>query len=79
MAYEICKTCGKIFEKNNKSHCKDCIGKVEKEQDLIISYVRKHENATVLDIISQTGVSLKTINSLVEEGYVSYRENQRVK
>lgn len=52
---------------------------MEKEQDLIISYVRKHENATVLDIISQTGVSLKTINSLVEEGYVSYRENQRVK
>lgn len=72
MSYEICKRCGKFFNKNGKSYCEDCIEKTEKEHDIIIDYVMKHPNSTILDIITETGVTLKSINNLVEEGYVSY-------
>lgn len=76
MAYQICKRCSKMFPKNGKLYCKDCIEKAEKEHDLIIDYVTQHPNATILDIITETGVTLKSINALVEDGYVSYTENK---
>lgn len=76
MAYEICKRCSKLFEKNGKLYCQDCFEKTEKEHDLIIEYIRKYPDSTILDIITETGVTLKSINSLVEEGYVSYKDNK---
>lgn len=76
MAYQICKRCSKMFKKNGKLYCEDCIEKTEKEHDLIIDYIKKYQNATILEIITETGVSLKSINSLVEDGYVSYREDK---
>ncbi len=76
MSYEICKRCSKMFKKNGKVYCEDCFEKTEKEHDLIIEYVRKHPDSTILDIITATGVTLKSINCLVEEGYVSYVDNK---
>lgn len=76
MAYQICKRCSKMFSKNGKLYCKDCIEKAEKENDLIIDYVRQYPNSTILDIITETGVTLKSINALVEDGYVSYGDNK---
>lgn len=76
MAYEICKRCGKMFDKNGKTYCKDCFEKNEREYSLIYDHIRQNPNATVLDIITGTGVSLKTIDLLVEEGGISYVENK---
>ena len=50
---------------------------MNKEYEKIIEYIKKNPNAMVIDIIADTGVSLKTINILVEEGYVSYKEAER--
>lgn len=75
MAYEVCKRCSMMFEKNGKSYCPNCIGETEKEHDLIISHIRKFPKATILDIISETGVSLKSIQCLVDDGYVAYKDN----
>lgn len=76
MSYEICKRCGKMFEKNGKTYCKTCYEKNEKELNLIVDYIREKPASTVLDIITETGVSLKSINCLVEDGGVSYVENK---
>lgn len=76
MAYEMCRRCGKLFNRNGKSYCEDCFQKAEREHDLIIEYVRKHPDASILEIITATGVALKSINCLVEDGYVSYVENK---
>lgn len=76
MNYEICKRCGKMFQKSGKTYCKSCFEKNEKEYQLITEYLQKHPNAIVLDIIGETGVSLKSINSFVEEGAISYVENK---
>lgn len=65
-----------MFNKNGNIYCDDCLDKNEKEQDLIIDYVRKHPDNTILDIIIETGVTLKSINCLVADGYVSYVDNK---
>lgn len=75
MAYEICKRCSKMFEKNGRIYCKSCFEKNEREYKLILDHMKKHPNATVLDIITETAVSLKTINCFVEEGGIIYVEN----
>lgn len=76
MAYQICKRCSKMFEKNGKIYCKTCFEKNEREYELIINHIKKHPNATVLDIITETSVSLKSINCFVEEGGIVYVENK---
>lgn len=76
MAYQICKRCNKMFEKNERVYCNSCFEKIEIEYELILKHIHKYPNATVLDIITETGVSLKTINCLVEDGGVSYVENK---
>lgn len=79
MAYEICKRCGKMFRKSGKIYyCENCSEKNKKEYELIIKYIRKYPEAMVIDIITETGVSLKGINCLVEDGSITYVENKLV-
>lgn len=78
MSYEVCKRCKKMFKKNGREYCKDCFEKNRDEYGLILKHIRKYPNATVMDIITETGVSLKTINCLVEDGDVSYVEDKIV-
>ena len=76
MAYEICSRCGKMFFKNGSVYCEDCNEKIGKELDLIVGHIKKNPEATILEIISETGVTLKTINCLVNEGNISYVNNK---
>jgi predicted amidophosphoribosyltransferase len=74
MAYEICKICGKMFEKDGKEYCESCYDKNKKEYDLVLDYITNHPDHIILDIITETGVSLKSINRFVEEGSISYKD-----
>lgn len=76
MAYEICKRCGRMFEKTGITYCKDCYEQNRNDYRTILEHIRKHPGATVMDIIGATSVSLKTINTLVEDGDISYIENK---
>ncbi len=76
MNYQICKRCGSMFKKNKNQYCTICHEKNEKESALIREHIKNHPNATVMDIITHTGISLKTIDCLVEDGDISYVENK---
>lgn len=76
MAYEICKVCEKMFVKNGKGYCEDCYNENKREYELVLDYISKHPNDTVLDIITETKVPLKSINRFVEEGSVSYNNRE---
>ncbi|MGB4312977.1 MAG: hypothetical protein GX925_01140 [Clostridiales bacterium] len=79
MGYEICKRCGRMFKKGGKIYyCEDCFEKNAKEYELIIKYIRKYPESMVIDIIIETGVSLKGIDCLVEDGSLSYVEDKLV-
>ena len=74
MAYQVCKICGSMFEKNGREYCEDCFAENEKEYNLVLDYIEKHPNHTILDITTDTKVPLKSINRFVEEGSVSYKD-----
>lgn len=74
MAYSICGICGSMYEKNGRDYCQACHEKHEEEYGLIMDYIANNPNNRVIDIITETKVSLKTINRLVKEGVVSYKE-----
>ena len=78
MAYDICDICGKMYEKTGKQYCDSCFEENEREYRLVLDYIEKHPKHTVLDVINETKVSLKTINRLVEEGVISYKDGEKV-
>lgn len=76
MAYNICKVCGKFFEKNGQTLCEKCYEKDKREYDRVREFVERHSGATVLDVINSTGISMKTIMRYIEEGSLSYVEDK---
>lgn len=76
LAYDICNICGKMYEKTGRQYCDGCFDENEREYRLVLDYIESHPNNTVLDIITETKVSLKTINRLVEEGTISYKDGE---
>lgn len=76
MSYQMCRRCNKMFKKDGRFYCEDCLHRTHEEQTIVVDFVRQHPNSTIIDIISETGVTLKAIECLVEEGYVSYVKNE---
>ena len=76
MSYAICKRCGKMFKQNKNKYCEECFEINQREYGLIREYIKQNPNATVMDIITDKKVSLKTIDCLVEDGDISYVENK---
>ncbi len=66
-----------LFDRNGKPYCSHCEEIMSKEYEKVIEYIKQNPNAMVIDIIADTGVSLKSINIFVEEGYVSYKETDK--
>ncbi len=71
MAYAICKRCHKMFEQNQQTYCKTCFEKNTKDYKLILEYITKYPEATVLEIVTVTGVALKSIDCLIDDGSLS--------
>ena len=76
VAYDICNICGKMYEKTGRQYCATCYEENEREYRLVLDYIDSHPNNTVLDIITETNVSVKTINRFIEEGIISYKEGE---
>lgn len=64
-----------MFKKDGKRYCPDCNNKHERDFKLVEEYIKRHPKATILDIITNTVVSLKSINCMIDDGDVSYVEN----
>ena len=76
MAHTVCKKCSIMFKRNGKDYCSKCAVEMDSDHDKVMTYIKESPMATVIDIIIDTGVSLKTINLFVEEGFVTYKENK---
>lgn len=76
MTYQICKRCNKMFEKNKELYCESCAKLNQKDYALITGHIRDNPGATVMEVVTATGASLKSINCFVEDGSFSYVENK---
>jgi len=61
-----------MFEKNRETYCKICAEKNAKDYEKIIEYITQYPLATVLEIVTVTGVELKSIDCLTKDGSLSY-------
>jgi uncharacterized Zn finger protein (UPF0148 family) len=72
MTYEICKECGRFFEKDGKKLCNSCYEKDMEVKKKVKDYVYIHKDVTAIDVIRETGVSIKTLFRYLEEGALEY-------
>lgn len=77
MLYQICNRCNKMFEKDKAIYCKTCSEKNAKDYRLVIEYITNDPQATVLEIITATGVELKSINCFIKDGTMSEKRYQK--
>lgn len=74
---KVCKRCGKIDQSvNTAGYCKGCYDQEKADYELVRSYVRLHPNVTVYVTHKATGVSLKAIARMVQEGGLTLKENE---
>lgn len=78
ITYQICARCKKMFKKNKSLYCEPCTGKNDKDYAVIVAYIRENPGATVMEVITATGATLKSINCFIEDGSISYVENKEV-
>ncbi len=64
-----------MFEKNKELYCESCSELNAKDYALIVNHIRENPGATVMEVITATRVTLKSINCFVEDGSISYVEN----
>ena len=74
-SYE-CRKCKGLKEDNNSIFCNRCIKEVRDAASIVNTYLSSHKNASVMEISSETGISVKVLNLLLEDGmlYMQRRE-----
>ncbi|WP_128896371.1 TIGR03826 family flagellar region protein [Longirhabdus pacifica] len=70
-----CPRCGKLFGKGVRSICSQCVSKIEKQYDLCWEYLNEHPNATIVELSSETKVTISQIEQFITEGRLSIRDN----
>lgn len=74
MNYQICRLCNELKASTNNQICESCTD----EYKTIRTHIEKNPKSTVLEISTETRVSLKRINQLVEIGRFTLVPNEGV-
>jgi hypothetical protein len=67
-----------MFDKNGSGYCHKCLEKNKKEYELISDFLKRSPDATVLEVVLQTGVPFKSIKVLVEEGSFTFVDGKKM-
>lgn len=79
LAYEICRICGRFFEKNGRRCCNSCYQKDKEEYSLVREYVLRHKGANAMEVSSNTEIPLKTIYRYIDEGRIDIDKKTNIK
>ncbi|WP_308640163.1 flagellar protein [Paenibacillus silvisoli] len=66
-----CPRCGKLYAKNFREVCPNCIKAIDNEYSLCSDYLRKNKGATITELSDETGVAIKQITKFIREGRIS--------
>ncbi|MBN2980638.1 TIGR03826 family flagellar region protein [Cohnella algarum] len=66
-----CPRCGKLFARNFRDICPNCMKDIEREYETCIEYLRANKGATITELSDETGVSVKQITRFIKEGRIS--------
>lgn len=74
LAVANCPCCGKVFQKNLRNLCMDCIQALENEYDACCLYLRSHRKATTEELVQATGVSRLKITGWIKSKRLSVND-----
>lgn len=66
-----CPRCGKLFAKNFRDVCGNCIKEIDQEYSLCSEYLRKNKGTDIHALAEATHVSIKQITKFIREGRIS--------
>ncbi|AWB46240.1 flagellar protein [Paenibacillus sp. CAA11] len=75
MNLDNCPRCGKLYAKNFKELCGNCIKDIELEYEKCKKYLRDQKGATIVELSEATEVSVKQITKFIKEGRISIANN----
>lgn len=69
MAFANCPICGKLFDKQGFYQvCPSCFAKTEADFDKVRNYLYDNPDKNILEVASDTGVSLAVIREFIRQG-----------
>lgn len=68
MNLKNCTECGRLYIENPSGLCPECFQKEEKEELIIVEYMREVGKASMRQIHEETGVSERTIMRMMKKG-----------
>jgi flagellar operon protein (TIGR03826 family) len=71
LAVANCSSCGRVYQKNLRNLCMDCIHSLEKEYDTCYEYLRMNRKATTKELSEATGVSVQRIMGWIKDKRLS--------
>ncbi len=66
-----CPRCGKLFIKNVRGICQNCIKEIEIEYERCVKHIRENKGIHMHELSEATGVSVKQITTFIREGRIS--------
>lgn len=73
-----CPRCGRIFFKNVKNLCPDCIREDEQMYEKVYRYLRENPKSTVMKVAAETGVPEDRVLAFLREGRIQATEWMKV-
>jgi hypothetical protein len=61
-----CRSCGKLHMQTEDTMCRDCLKQHIEDTHTVKAYLQANPRANVMDLVKQTGFSLKKVNELVK-------------
>lgn len=71
LAVEHCPSCGKVYQKNLRNLCHECIHKFDSALNQCIDYLRNYRKATNEELSQGTGVSVQQIVRFIKDSRIS--------
>jgi flagellar operon protein (TIGR03826 family) len=66
-----CPRCGKLFSRQARHICPQCVAAIEKEYEACATYLKENKNCTMHDLSEATGVHTRQIKDFIREGRIS--------
>ncbi|ADM72176.1 TIGR03826 family flagellar region protein [Paenibacillus peoriae] len=71
MNLDNCPRCGKLFIKNVRGICQNCIKEIEFEYERCVKHIRENKGIHMHELSEATEVSVKQITTFIREGRIS--------
>lgn len=75
MTIANCKRCDRMYNRVRRDICLNCIADEDKAFQAVRTYLREHRNASMANVVENTGVELDLVVDMIRDGRIILRDN----